>query len=74
MRWLGFGADPGDFELVQIGDGARRCSPSCRYCQARRGNIVVDTFTTWLPPRVQRGLDAFWDLVYAASWRSSPGA
>ena len=42
--------------------------------QARRGNIVVDTFTGWLPPRIQRAIDAFWDLVYAAfmglvAWR-----
>jgi TRAP-type C4-dicarboxylate transport system permease small subunit len=33
--------------------------------QARRGNIMVDTFTTWLPLRVQRAMDAFWDFVYA---------
>ena len=35
------------------------------YCQARRGNIVVDTFTTRLPARVNAVIDAFWDLVYA---------
>jgi TRAP-type C4-dicarboxylate transport system permease small subunit len=26
---------------------------------------MVDTFTTWLPARVQRAIDAFWDFVYA---------
>ncbi|MFL5077484.1 MAG: TRAP transporter small permease subunit, partial [Microvirga sp.] len=31
----------------------------------RRGNIMVDTFTAWLPLRVQRAMDAFWDFVYA---------
>jgi TRAP-type C4-dicarboxylate transport system permease small subunit len=36
------------------------------YTQARRGNIMVDTFTSWLPLGGQRALDAFWDLAYAA--------
>ena len=27
---------------------------------------MVDTFTAWLPRARQRGLDALWDLVYAA--------
>ena len=35
------------------------------YRQVRRGNIVVDTFTTWLPARANALIDAFWDLVYA---------
>ena len=35
------------------------------YCQVRRGNIVVDTFTSWLPARANAVIDAFWDLVYA---------
>jgi TRAP-type C4-dicarboxylate transport system permease small subunit len=36
------------------------------YTQARRGNIMVDTFTGWLPERGRNFLDAFWDLAYAA--------
>jgi TRAP-type C4-dicarboxylate transport system permease small subunit len=64
LRWLGFGSVNGDFELVQIGVAL---SVFCflPLTQARRGNIMVDTFTTWLPLRVQRAMDAFWDFVYA---------
>ena len=63
-RWLGFGSINGDFELVQMGVAL---SVFCflPLSQARRGNIMVDTFTTWLPARVQRVIDAFWDFVYA---------
>ena len=63
-RWLGFGSINGDFELVQMGVAL---SVFCflPLSQARRGNIMVDTFTTWLPPGVQRAIDAFWDFVYA---------
>lgn len=64
-RWLGFGAVNGDFELVQVGVAL---SVFCflPLTQASRGNIVVDTFTGWLPARAQRAIDAFWDFVYAA--------
>ena len=64
LRWLGFGSINGDFELVQIGVAL---SVFCflPLTQERRGNIMVDTFTTWLPLRVQRAMDAFWDFVYA---------
>ena len=63
-RWLGFGSINGDFELVQMGVAL---SVVCflPLSQARRGNIMVDTFTTWLPARVLRAIDAFWDFVYA---------
>jgi TRAP-type C4-dicarboxylate transport system permease small subunit len=65
LRWLGQGSINGDFELVQIGVAL---SVFCflPLTQARRGNIMVDTFTGWLPLPVQRAMDAFWDLVYAA--------
>jgi TRAP-type C4-dicarboxylate transport system permease small subunit len=64
LRWLGLGSVNGDFELVQIGVAL---SVFCflPLTQARRGNIMVDTFTGWLPLPVQRAIDAFWDLVYA---------
>lgn len=55
---------PGDFELVQMATAIAVFS-FLPYCQARRGNIVVDTFTTRLPPRANAVIDAFWDLVYA---------
>lgn len=35
------------------------------YSQAQRSNIVVDTFTGWVPKRVCVWIDAFWDVVYA---------
>jgi TRAP-type C4-dicarboxylate transport system permease small subunit len=54
----------GDFELVQMGT-AISVFAFLPYCQARRGNIVVDTFLTWLPRRAIDCVDAFWDLVYA---------
>ncbi|HZB37480.1 MAG TPA: TRAP transporter small permease [Beijerinckiaceae bacterium] len=65
LRWLGYGAINGDFELVQVGVAL---SVFCflPLTQASRGNIVVDTFTGWLPTRAQRVIDAFWDFVYAA--------
>lgn len=55
---------PGDFELVQM---ATAVAAFCflPYCQLRRGNIFVDTFTLKLPQRWQRGIDALWDVVYA---------
>ena len=43
----------GDFELVQMATAIAVFS-FLPYCQARRGNIVVDTFTSWLPRARQR--------------------
>ena len=64
-RWL-FGAPiPGDFELVKMATAVGVFS-YLPYAQAQRGNIMVDTFTGWLPARTNALIDAFWDLVYAA--------
>ena len=78
MRWFISYSVPGDIELVQI---ASALAVFCflPLCQGRRGNIVVDTFTTGLPPRLRNGLDALWDLVYALmaaiiAWRLAVGA
>ncbi|HEX2726477.1 MAG TPA: TRAP transporter small permease [Beijerinckiaceae bacterium] len=78
MRWLAGDGIAGDFELVQIatGVGAFAFLP---LCQARRGNVIVDTFTTRLPQRARDGLDAVWDLTYAVlmaviGWRLVIGA
>ena len=78
MRWLLGDGISGDFELVQIATalGAFAFLP---LCQARRGNVIVDTFTAKLPRRARHGLDAVWDLTYAAliavlSWRLALGA
>ena len=54
----------GDFELVQMAT-ALAVFAFLPYCQARRANIFVDTFTGWLPARANVLIDAFWDLVYA---------
>jgi TRAP-type C4-dicarboxylate transport system permease small subunit len=78
MRWLAGDGIAGDFELVQIatGVGAFAFLP---LCQARRGNVIVDTFTTRLPQRARDMLDALWDLTYAVligiiGWRLVVGA
>lgn len=54
----------GDFELVSMGT-AIAVFAFLPFAQARRANIVVDTFTSWLPARANAYIDAFWDLVYA---------
>jgi TRAP-type C4-dicarboxylate transport system permease small subunit len=48
---------PGDFELVQIGC-AIAVFAFLPWCQFRRGNIIVDAFTTRLGPRARALLDA----------------
>ncbi len=78
MRWTtGFGIR-GDFELVQIST-AVAIFAFMPLCQWQRGNIFVDTFTTWLPESISRFVDALWDLVYAGfagliGWRLLVGA
>jgi TRAP-type C4-dicarboxylate transport system permease small subunit len=78
MRWAGGEGVNGDFELVQTGL-ALAVFAFLPLCQAHRGNVMVDTFTTRLPARVQGAIDAVWDLVYAGfaafiAWRLSVGA
>ncbi len=64
LRWATSNGVPGDFEIVQI-LVAVAAFTFLPYCQARRGNIFVDTFTQRLPVRLQRALDGLWDLAYA---------
>lgn len=69
---------PGDFELVQM------ITAICAFaflplCQLRRGNIFVDTFTSKFPLRVNRMIDATWDVVFGLAmiviaWRLVVGA
>lgn len=75
---IGAAGVPGDFELVQM---ATAVAAFCflPYCQLRRGNIFVDTFTLKLPLRWQRAIDAVWDIVYGLvmaliAWRLAAGA
>ncbi|MGL4440449.1 MAG: TRAP transporter small permease subunit, partial [Bosea sp. (in: a-proteobacteria)] len=64
-RWLFSMPVEGDFEFVKMATaiGVFAYLP---YTQARRGNIMVDTFTGWMGEVAQNRLDAFWDLAYAA--------
>lgn len=62
-RWTRDSGVPGDFEFVQMGT-AVSVFFFLVACQARRGNIVVDTFTGFLPERARNRLDALWDIVY----------
>jgi TRAP-type C4-dicarboxylate transport system permease small subunit len=78
LRWSGRQPIPGDFEFVQMAT-AVAVFAFLPYCQLRRANIAVDTFTAWLPARANAVIDAFWDLVYAAAigllaWCLSNGA
>jgi TRAP-type C4-dicarboxylate transport system permease small subunit len=64
-RWLFNAPVNGDFEFVKMAT-ALAVFTYLPWTQIRRGNIIVDTFTSWLPARATRALDAFWDLVFAA--------
>jgi TRAP-type C4-dicarboxylate transport system permease small subunit len=77
-RWLTGAGVPGDFELVQTGL-AIAVFAFLPLCQLHNANIIVDTFTTRLPPRAQAALDGLWALVYAAiallvAWQTALGA
>ncbi|HKU47062.1 MAG TPA: TRAP transporter small permease [Burkholderiales bacterium] len=68
----------GDFELVQLGC-AVGIAAFLPWCQWRRGNIIVDFFTTRLPPRAQSVLDGIGALLLAlvmglVAWRATDGA
>ncbi len=55
---------PGVFDLVKI--GAAMCVfLFLPLCQAKRGNIFVDTFTSRLPAKARCLLDTAWDVLYA---------
>jgi TRAP-type C4-dicarboxylate transport system permease small subunit len=64
-RWLTSQGIPGDFELMQTGL-ALAVFAFMPLCQLRGGNLFVDTFTSRLPAGLQRRLDGFWSLAYAA--------
>lgn len=78
LRALGLGGVRGDFEFVQMGV-ALIVFAFMPWSQARRGNVMVDSFTTKLPLRFQVALDALWEVVFAAmmaliAWRLGAGA
>jgi len=78
LRWVTSHSIPGDFELVQIAVAVSAFA-FLPYCQLRRGNIAVGTFTTALPAGLRAALDALWDVTYAIvaafiAWRLVIGA
>ncbi len=78
LRAFGLGGVRGDFEFVQMGV-ALIVFAFMPWCQARRGNVMVDSFTSRLPPRMQAVLDALWEVVFAGmmaliAWRLGTGA
>ena len=64
-RWLLSAPINGDFEFVEIVTALAVFS-YLPLTQARRGHIMVDTFTMRFSARTRDLIDAFWDLVYAA--------
>jgi len=77
-RWLTDDVIFGTVEIVEIATALAVFS-FLPLCQARRGNVVVDTFTARLKPRAVDRIDAFWDLVYAGvaaliAWQLLQGA
>jgi len=77
-RWLAGQPIPGDFELVQLGSGLAIFG-FLAYGTLMRVNILVDSFTNWLPARVRGVLDAFWSLAWGVAaallaWRMALGA
>ncbi|MCM0020683.1 MAG: TRAP transporter small permease [Tagaea sp.] len=65
-RWLFSAPVRGDFEFVRIAT-ALAVFAYLPYTQARRANINVDTFTQFLPPRVNAAIDGVWDLVFSVA-------
>ncbi|MBX9595386.1 MAG: TRAP transporter small permease subunit [Roseomonas sp.] len=65
MRWTTSQPIRGDFEMVPIATGIGVFG-FLAYGALMRANILVDTFTTWLPKRVTDVMDGFWTLVWAA--------
>lgn len=64
LRWLTGQPVRGDFELISIGGGLAVLG-ALAYGSLVRANILVDSFTLWLPRRVTGAMDAFWTLAWA---------
>jgi len=65
LRWTTNHPIRGDFEIVSIAAGVGVFG-FLAYGTLMRTNILVDSFTTWLPARITGTIDAFWLLVWAA--------
>jgi TRAP-type C4-dicarboxylate transport system permease small subunit len=64
LRWTTGQPIRGDFEIVSIAAGIGVFG-FLAYGTLMKANILVDSFTTWLPRRVTDAMDAFWGLVWA---------
>ncbi|KAA2212760.1 TRAP transporter small permease [Teichococcus oryzae] len=78
LRWITGQPIPGDFELVQIGSGLAVFG-FLAHGTLMRANILVDSFTGWLPARINDAVDALWNLAWAVAtallaWRMALGA
>jgi TRAP-type C4-dicarboxylate transport system permease small subunit len=62
-RYLFAAPIPGDYDLAAIITGSAVFA-FLPYCQATRGNVVVDFFTTGISPRGRAMLDAAGTLLY----------
>jgi len=65
LRWLTGQPVRGDFELVSLAGGVAVLA-TLAHGSATRANILVDSFTQWLPARVTGAVDAVWSLLWAA--------
>lgn len=65
-RWLTSQPVRGDFELVSLGSGLAVLG-FLAWGSVTRSNILVDSFTTWLPARLTGAMDAFWSLAWAVA-------
>jgi TRAP-type C4-dicarboxylate transport system permease small subunit len=65
LRWTTSQPIRGDFEMVPIAAGIG-VAGFLAYGTLMRANILVDSFTTWVPRRINGVIDAFWMLVWAA--------
>ena len=64
LRWATDHPIRGDYEIVSIAAGIGVLG-FLAYGTLMGANILVDTFTTWLPERVNGVIDGFWTLVWA---------
>ena len=65
LRWLTSQPIRGDFEMVSIASGVGVFG-FLAYGTLMRANILVDSFSGWLPRRLNSAVDGFWTLVWAA--------
>jgi TRAP-type C4-dicarboxylate transport system permease small subunit len=63
LRWLTNQPVRGDVEMISLGSGLAVMG-FLAYGTLMRSNILVDSFSSWLPARVTHLIDGFWMLVW----------